>query len=237
MAAATDAPTDDAGAHPERPALVREALLAGFGILLVLGVVKHVGAVVPFVGRHSFTIAAAVQLYVPIFLIGRRGITKHFLGLRWDRWRADLFGAGVWAVVVTVPFAVGHHLWQTGLHHRTFTWRMPDNLLETLLIQVLVVGLAEELFFRGYLQGRLEQLWPAKRRLFGVPFGAAIVVAAAVFALAHFVGEYRPDRLGPFFPALVFGWLRARTGTILGAVVFHAYCNVLGDILYTFYRS
>ncbi len=228
---------DAESSTPSRPELVREVMLASVGILLVLGVVKHVGQFVPFIGRHSFTIAAGVQLYVPILLIGRRGLTKANLGLRLDRWRRDLAGVAIWALVVTVPFAIGHHFWQAELYHRTFTLRFPDDFLETLAIQILVVGLAEELFFRGYLQLRLEQLWPAKRRLFGVPFGAAIVAAAAVFALAHFVGEYRPDRLGPFFPALVFGWLRARTGTIVGAVAFHAYCNVLGDVLYTFYRG
>lgn len=221
---------------PSREAIRREVILASVGILVALGTIKHVGAVVPFIGRHSFTIAAAIQLYVPIFLIGRRGITKASLGLRLDAWKRDLIATAIWAVVVTVPFAIGHHLWQSSINGRTFTLRMPSDLLETLAIQIAVVGLAEELFFRGYLQGRLEMLWPAKRKLFGVPFGSAIVVAAAVFAMAHFVGEYRFDRLGPFFPALVFGWLRARTGTIVGAVGFHAYCNVLGDILWTFYK-
>lgn len=232
-----DAEVDVESRTPSRPELIREAVLAAVGILVVLGVVKHIGQVVPFVGRHSFTIAAGVQLYVPIFLIGRRGLTKANLGLSLHAWRRDVAGIAVWALVVTVPFALGHHVWQTELYHRTFTWRLPDDFLETLAIQIFVVGLAEELFFRGYLQLRLEQLWPARRRLFGVPFGAAVVVTAAVFALAHFVGEYRPDRLGPFFPALAFGWLRARTGTIVGAVGFHAFCNVLGDVLYTFYRG
>ncbi len=227
-------------AEPEplpREQILREVVVASLGILAVLGAVKHIGAFVPFVGRHSFTIAAAVQLYVPILLIGRRGLTKVKLGLTLAHWKKDLAGVAIWALVVTIPFALGHHFWQSSLFGRTFTWRLPSDFLEMLAIQVFVVGLSEELFFRGYLQMRMEALWPAKRKLFGVPFGAAIVGAAAVFALAHFVGEYRPDRLGPFFPALVFGWLRTRTRTIVGAVGFHAYCNVLGDVLYTFYRS
>jgi membrane protease YdiL (CAAX protease family) len=33
-------------------------------------------------------------------------------------------------------------------------------------------------------------------------------------------------RLAVFFPALLFGWLRARTGGIGASVVFHALCNL-----------
>jgi hypothetical protein len=135
-----------------------------------------------------------------------------------------------------VPFAIGHHYWQTIIFHRPFIPRLPEHLITGVLLQALVVALAEELYFRGYLQERLARIWPLGQRLFGAPFGRAIIAGSAVFALAHFVGEYRFDRLGPFFPALVFGMLRARSGTIAGAIAFHAYCNVLGELLWACYR-
>jgi membrane protease YdiL (CAAX protease family) len=34
-----------------------------------------------------------------------------------------------------------------------------------------------------------------------------------------------------FFPALVFGWMRARTGGIGAAVLFHALCNIFSATL------
>lgn len=221
---------------PSRAALVREVWIASLAVLAVLAVVKHVGVFVPFVGEHAFTIAAAFQLYVPVYLIGRRGITAESLGLTFAQWKSDLKWVAILAVIVTVPFAIGHHYWQTELFHRTFRLRFPPDFVESVVVQVLVVGLAEELYFRGYLQGRMQELWPAKHKIVGAPVGGAIFAAAAVFALAHFVGEYRPDRLGPFFPALLFGWLRARTTTIVGAVGFHAFCNVLADVLWACYR-
>jgi membrane protease YdiL (CAAX protease family) len=226
-------------AIPEKSALARELWIASTGILLLMGIVKHANPnlrILPGVEINAFTIVAAAQLFVPIYLIGRRGITKETLGLRLDRWKEDLLLLFALSVIVTVPFAIGHHYWQTILYHRPFRFRMPDDLLNTVVTEVLVVALAEELYFRGYLQERFSRLWPAKRMLFGAPFGKAIIVSAAIFALAHFVGEYRPDRLGPFFPALVFGLLRARTGTIVAAVGFHAYCNVLGEVLWASYR-
>ncbi len=221
---------------PSRVELIREAWIAAAGIVILLGVVKHVGAVVPFIGRHQFTIAAAAQLYVPVFLIGRRGITKRSLGLTLSKWKEDLLLVFVLAVMVTVPYAIGHHLYQTELFQHPFRFRLPKDLLTAVLTQVFVVALAEEIFFRGYLQERLTRIWPPAKKLFGVPFGWAILVTSLVFALGHVIGEYRIDRFGPFFPGLVFGMLRARTGTIVGSILFHAYCNVLGEVLWASYR-
>jgi membrane protease YdiL (CAAX protease family) len=41
------------------------------------------------------------------------------------------------------------------------------------------------------------------------------------------------QRLAVFFPALVFGWMRARTGSILAGATFHALCNLFADVLHT----
>jgi uncharacterized protein len=228
-------PTDETSS-PDRPALIREAWIASLGILISFGLLKHVGPHIPFLGPHVFTIAAGIQLYVPLMLIGRRGITRQSLGLTLSAWKQDLALLAILAAITTIPFAIGHHFWMTTFYGRHFELRWPDGFLERMLTQVFVIALAEELFYRGYLQDRLQKIWPARRKLFGAPFGAAIVVTAAVFALAHFVGEYRFDRLGPFFPALLFGLMRSRTQTIAGAIGYHAFCNLLGDFLWACYR-
>ena len=41
---------------------------------------------------------------------------------------------------------------------------------------------------------------------------------------AHF--DLSPWRLATFFPGLLFAWLRARTGTVIGASACHWLCNV-----------
>lgn len=221
----------------ERRALAQEVLYASLGILLLFTVVKHLGRAVPAFGPHAFTVAAAAQLYVPILLIGRRvGISYESLGLQRGDLRRDLLLCLVLCLVTIIPFAVLHHLWQTVVGHRTLWPRWPHGIGVKLLTQVFLVALPEELFFRGYLQRRMELLWPAGRKLFGVPFGKAVIVASAVFALGHFVGEYRPDRLGPFFPALLFGLLRTRTNSLVTPVLYHAFCNVLSDALFVSYK-
>ena len=65
---------------------------------------------------------------------------------------------------------------------------------------------------------------------------SVLSVSSALFALGHFLGEWNPLRLGPFFPALVFAWQRNATGSVVGAIVFHASCNVLGELLFVLYR-
>lgn len=221
----------------DRAALSREVLYASLGILFLFTLVKHLGRAIPAFAPHAFTVAAAAQLYVPILLIGRRaGLSYESLGLRRGDLRRDLLLCLALCLITIVPFAVLHHFWQTLVGQRVLWPRWPHGIGTKLLTQIFLVALPEELFFRGYLQRRMELLWPARRRLFGVPFGRAIVLASAVFALGHFLGEYRPDRLGPFFPALVFGLLRTRTNSLVAPILYHAFCNVLSDALFVSYK-
>jgi membrane protease YdiL (CAAX protease family) len=101
--------------------------------------------------------------------------------------------------------------------------------------QLVVVAIPEELFFRGYLMERLERVWPPTRQLFGAKVGLALIASSALFALGHLLVIPNPQRLAVFFPALVFGWMRARTGSIAAGATFHALCNVVSDVLHTSY--
>lgn len=107
----------------------------------------------------------------------------------------------------------------------------PSTLLRVLeqegLGQLLVVALPEEAFYRGYLQTALEERWPSKHKLFGAPMGPAVLVTSVIFAVGHVLTRPNPERLGVFFPSLLFGWLRARTGGIGAAVLLHAASNLL----------
>jgi membrane protease YdiL (CAAX protease family) len=113
----------------------------------------------------------------------------------------------------------------------------PPDFLLLALSQLLVVAIPEELFFRGYLLGRLEERWPPTRRLLGAPVGQALVVQSALFALGHVLVDFDVQRLSVFVPGLVFGWMRARSGTIAAGALFHALCNLFSEVLHTsFFR-
>jgi membrane protease YdiL (CAAX protease family) len=52
-----------------------------------------------------------------------------------------------------------------------------------------------------------------------------------LFGLLHFAVDPNPARLAVAGPALLFGLLRELRGGIGAAIVFHAACNVLSDVL------
>ncbi|HZA50832.1 MAG TPA: MXAN_2755 family glutamic-type intramembrane protease, partial [Myxococcaceae bacterium] len=101
---------------------------------------------------------------------------------------------------------------------------------EWIVDNLLVVALPEEFFYRGYIQGRLRDLWPEGKTIFGARLGRAFWLTALLFAIGH-LAIFQTWRLAVIFPALLFGWLRERTGTVMGAALFHATCNLLALIL------
>jgi len=105
------------------------------------------------------------------------------------------------------------------------------GLVDDALGQVLVIALPEEAFYRGYLQTALDDSLGTQVKILGARVGPGLLVASAIFALGHFATHAYPARLAVFFPALVFGWLRARTGGIGAGLAFHAMCNLFADFL------
>jgi membrane protease YdiL (CAAX protease family) len=145
---------------------------------------------------------------------------------------ASAWGLGL-ATVVAVPFFFGWHAWwlrmMPGL---TFSLAVkPIDAVDEALAQLLVIALPEEAFYRGYLQSRLDDVWTPRWHVLGARVGPGLLVGAAIFALGHVVTVHLPTRLAVFFPALLFGWLRARTGGIGASVCFHAVCNVYSQVL------
>ena len=108
--------------------------------------------------------------------------------------------------------------------------RLPPGFAMLAVTQILVVALPEELFFRGYLQDRLDRAFPPRRRFAGAPAGLALVLQAAIFALCHLAGGDW-TRLRVFFFGLLAGWLRLRSGSIAAPVLYHAAANLSVAVL------
>ena len=106
-----------------------------------------------------------------------------------------------------------------------------SSVFNWIIYNFIAVAFFEELFFRGYLQGRFENY--AKRSFSGArkTFWLPVVAAAFLFALAHVAVDLDPARMAVFFPGLLFGWLRARTGTLLAPILSHGCANVLSMLL------
>jgi hypothetical protein len=143
------------------------------------------------------------------------------------------FTALGWAlllVVVAFPlFWLGYRFyWRPHAH---FAIRWPPSLFDEIAGQLVVIALPEEAFFRGYLQTSLDRVWPPRWRILGADLGPGWLLASAIFALGHLLTIRHPARLAVFFPALVFGWLRKRTGGVGASVLFHASCNIFSATL------
>jgi membrane protease YdiL (CAAX protease family) len=246
--------------RPDEPPAERHTLgepLAMFAIATGLcAVLWQLKGPVPFIGRNLHALIAAVFLYLPTGLLLRRredfaryGLTARPLGRGVAMFIAasaiafPLFALGMYgyyAVVCSlrsalVPAGVRTLCARFVGSWRRARWRMPKSFGELVLAQLLVVALPEEYFFRGYLQTRLEARWPSRRRLLGAAVGRALVVTSALFALGHLLVDGNGLRLAVFFPALLFGWLRNATGSILAGVLFHAASNLVSEVLHGFF--
>lgn len=134
------------------------------------------------------------------------------------------------AVVVFPPFVLAFRVWH-GVEV-PFTLHLPRAFGDFVLGQLLVVALPEEALFRGYFQSRLRSLFPRTVQVLGAELSpAALVCQALVFALLHFLVGFSPARLSVFFPALLFGYLRELRSGIGAAVWFHAFSNLLSELL------
>lgn len=136
------------------------------------------------------------------------------------------------ALLIFPPFFFGF-----GWYHGAQGWpslQLPDDFASFAFAQLLVVALPEEVFFRGYVQTRLndhfgEPRWALFRKLGLHPM--SLLLQALLFAAVHFVAIHHPARLAVFFPGLLFGVVRAWRGGVGAAIVLHALSNVYSDLL------
>lgn len=234
-----EAPPVEAPPAPAKPSALRPLLAA----LVTTVVVTVLSYVVP--KQHAGTAVGLAFLVATWWLVLRgdeHTIRAHGLSLgglleplSLDRRRLtrDAGVALLWilacAAIVFPPFWIGFKLfWRVKM---PFVFRSFESPVNEITGQFLAVALPEEAFFRGYLQTQLDAAFPPRWRIFGADIGPSLVIASAIFAVGHFLTIPSPDRLAVFFPSLLFGWLRARTGGIGASVGFHGLCNVFSALL------
>jgi membrane protease YdiL (CAAX protease family) len=105
------------------------------------------------------------------------------------------------------------------------------SVFHWILYNIAVVAFFEELFFRGYLQGQLIKTSETFRSGHRWVFWFPIVSASFLFALAHAIVYMNLAGMAVFFPSLLFGWLRARTGSLLAPILSHGSANVISMLL------
>ena len=209
---------------PHNPA--REAFLLWLAVLAALAILQLLGLAVPLIHQLVGAAAVAAFLWTPLRMLERRGQDAHDAGWRFDKLGSDLAYALLACALIVPPFALAFSCFMDALPGLSPAHaRLLGPYVGRADPLRLTLAFGEEFFYRGYVTLRLEERWPPVRRILGAPMGKAALLAAVLFALGHLL-EPAPWRLFVFFPALIFAWLRARTGTIVGAAICHFIFNV-----------
>jgi membrane protease YdiL (CAAX protease family) len=110
----------------------------------------------------------------------------------------------------------------------------------TVLWLFLGAGFGEEIFFRGYMQSRVDQAFGRPWHFLGVDFGAGLIVSALLFGFIHVLNtvDYFTGRwdfawwwgLPNFVSGLFYGCLRQKTGSIVAGGVHHGLADVMASV-------
>jgi membrane protease YdiL (CAAX protease family) len=93
------------------------------------------------------------------------------------------------------------------------------ELFGAVIVFGVIAGTAEEIFFRGYMQTRLREVWGP---------GRAIVVTSVGFGILH-VDVYGIHVVMAFVMGLYLGYLVETTGSVLPAIA----CHIVNNAAYT----
>jgi len=96
--------------------------------------------------------------------------------------------------------------------------------VSNLVFLFFLIGLGEEVFFRGYIQGRLNEAFGRPYTFRGIAFGPGLIIIAALFGLIHPIGQgltQWPWALWTFAIGITFGLIREKANSVLPAAFAH----------------
>lgn len=109
-----------------------------------------------------------------------------------------------------------------------FTYEMVP-LLSKILYYAFIVGLGEELFFRGYLQSAFNRFFGKDFKIGNVRIGWGLLISSLLFGLTHALVTTPPTwpwALFTFVFGLTLGFVREKDGSILGPALLHAMADM-----------
>jgi len=164
------------------------------------------------------TAALPARILVLLLVWKKRGVI--------ERIPSVLAIPAIFALLCVLPLVAAHF-------HRPSMWL-------TALSLFFGSGFGEEIFFRGYIQSRVDQAFGCPFRLLGLDFGPGLLVSSLLFGLFHVLNpvDYFHGRfvfgwwfgVGTFFGGLFFGCVRAKTGSVLPGAIVHGTLDAFSRI-------
>jgi membrane protease YdiL (CAAX protease family) len=200
---------------------------------IIVEVGAAVGALWTFIVLMRFESLRFAGWEAPVFmgipLVGAilLNLPAHELGVSLRNPLGEMRLFGLACAIFLPPFVAGFFAYQLLARGEHLVFHFPRRLAQEAAANFLYLALPEEFLFRGYLQQRLGRVLPGTWKFLRFEVPVAGVACAALFALAHVTYDAGWQRGLVFFPALVFAWLRRRSGTIVAPTLFHGTCNVV----------
>ena len=213
----------------------REVLVAFVVIALAVAITAHL---LPGpIQQYAYSIVLAAMVYLPVMRGDRRRRPLEQYGITFKGWKSAVLIALLCMAIVFPIFIFGNHIWKAWIFGKSFSFALPEKaLLAIWFEQTILIALPEEFFYRGWMQSVMLRRWTAKRKILGAGFGIAIVFTSLLFAIGHLAAIPSPFRLAVFFPSLLFGWLRVRTGSLIAPILVHGASNLLMSVLVASYH-
>lgn len=195
-------------------------------LVAVTSVLQYLSSI-PFIGRYHSLAFALMFLYIPLVVIQKRGRKIDFLGRDVKSYLRSILVFLITSVIVFPLFFLAAHFWQDIVYNITFQrFSLFPKFWSAVAFQFIMIALPEEMFFRGYVQSTLNLIFPRRWRFLGTNLGWGWIITAAIFAIAHSFVVLQWWHFAIFFPALLFGYLREKGGSITAPILFHGTANI-----------
>lgn len=204
---------------------MKKLILESFGITALLLLILKLGQL--FISPKWISLLVPVLLlYLPFAILAVQKKPIDFIDRSFRQFWLGLAAFLITVLIVFPPYMLAAHYWMIHVFHfDAFNAAPIKTLWDPLPYQILAVAIPEEFYFRGYLQPLMNKIWKPKWRLFGANLGWGWIITALVFAFAHSIIQLQWWHFSIFFPALLFGYLKEKTGSITAPILFHAFSN------------
>ena len=204
--------------------LLIEIILVTIAAILAIGVLDS-----GFLSGDAWFVAPGILVAAAIIptAIKRRKFAE--IGFNIEQIRNSLVVLG-WTCMVVFP-ATFSGCWLLKSYGLDLPLRpmLPEgqNWACWLFYQFMYVAVAEEVFFRGYVQGNILRLTSTvKLGQYWLQQWISITLSAACFAAAHIIVGGQIISVLTFLPSLILGWLFIRTRSLLAPILFHGLANI-----------